>query len=250
MENIVCMKWGTKFGPEYVNRLSAMVRKNMHRPYQLTCFTENPAGIEDSVVIRPLPELNLDAKLPERGWRKLTMFQETLADLEGNALFLDLDIIIMGALDDFFDVPGDFRIIKDWNLKSYVGNSSVFRFQIGKHPDILKYWLEHGEEIRMVHRNEQAYLSCCMKKKGILQYWEPAWCKSFKRNCLRPFPFGYFQEPRHPGPDTRVLVFHGRPNPDEIVNGWHSPNFLRAARPAKWFREIWNLNLKSEENLK
>lgn len=240
MENILCMKWGTKFGPEYVNRLAAMVKRNMHRPFQLVCFTENPAGIDASVVIRPLPQLELDAKLPERGWRKLTMFQETLADLHGKALFLDLDIVILGPLDDFFDVPGDFRIIKDWNLNNYVGNSSVFRFEIGKHAEILKYWLEHQEDVRAAHRNEQAFLSWWMKEQGLLEYWDPTWCRSFKRNCMRTFPLGYFLEPHHPGPNTRVLVFHGRPNPDEIVNGWHSPNFLRAARPAKWFHDAWN----------
>lgn len=25
--NVICMKWGTKYGPEYVNRLYAMVRE-------------------------------------------------------------------------------------------------------------------------------------------------------------------------------------------------------------------------------
>ena len=26
--NVICVKWGTKFGPEYVNRLYKMVEKN------------------------------------------------------------------------------------------------------------------------------------------------------------------------------------------------------------------------------
>ena len=26
--NVVCMKWGTRYGPEWVNRLAAMVRRN------------------------------------------------------------------------------------------------------------------------------------------------------------------------------------------------------------------------------
>ena len=30
--NIVCMKWGKKFGPQYVNRLYKMVEKNLTLP--------------------------------------------------------------------------------------------------------------------------------------------------------------------------------------------------------------------------
>lgn len=238
---IICMKWGSKYSPDYVNRLAAMVRRNMHQPYRLTCFTEDARGIDPSVVIRPLPEMELDAKLPERGWRKLTVFQPTLADLIGPVLFLDLDVVIVGALDDFFEVPGEFRIIKDWNLRSYVGNSSVFRFEVGQHPDILQYYLEHGDLVRQNHRNEQAYLSWCMKEKGLLQYWDAAWCRSFKRHCMRAFPWGYLFEAKHPGPDARVVIFHGKPNPDWVVNGWHSSNFLRSVRKTRWIEENWRL---------
>ena len=242
MENVICMKWGTKFGPEYVNRLAAMVRRNMHRDYQLVCFTDDPNGIDPSVRTEPLPPLDLDPSLPERGWRKLTVYQKELADLKGNALFLDLDVVIMGPLDDFFDVPGKFRIINDWNLNNYIGNSSVFRFEIGQFTGILDYYLTHTLEVYAALRNEQAYLSWWLKEHGMLEYWDEKWCKSFKRHCLPTFPLGYFLPAKHPGPETRVLVFHGRPHPDEIVNGWHSPNFLRSVRPTPWFREVWNEN--------
>lgn len=239
MENIICMKWGTKFGPEYVNRLASMVRRHISRPYRMICFTENPNGIDSSVEIQPLPPMDLDPSLPERGWRKLTVFQKNLAGLEGPTLFLDLDIVILGPLDDFFDVPGKFRIINDWNLNNFIGNSSVFRFEAGQTPEVLQYYLEHTAEIYAAHRNEQAYLSWWMKEHGLLEYWDEAWCKSFKRHCLRTFPMGYFLQPRHPGPETRVLVFHGKPNPADIVGGWHSSNFLRAASAPDWFLEEW-----------
>ncbi|MDO4574198.1 MAG: glycosyltransferase [Planctomycetia bacterium] len=238
MENILCMKWGTRYSSEYVNTLASMVRRNMERPYRLVCFTERPEGIVPDVEIRPLPEMELDARLPERGWRKLTMFQEKLADIEGTALFLDLDVVILGSLDPFFDVPGRFRIVEDWNLRNRsIGNSSVFRFEVGQHPDILRYYVEHGDEVRAAHRNEQAYLSWCMKEKGILDYWDPAWCKSFKRHCMRTFPMGYFQQARHPGPETKVVIFHGKPNPDQVWNGWHASNFLRSVRKTDWITE-------------
>ena len=214
IENILCMKWGTKYGPEYVNRLAAMVQRNMRRPYRLYCFTEDGAGIDPSVEIRPLPEMVLDAKLPERGWRKLTVFQRELADLQGNALFLDLDVIILGELDAFFDVPGEFRIVKDWNLRgSYIGNSSVFRFEIGRYPDILQYYLEHGDAVRQNHRNEQAYLSWCMREKGILQYWDETWCRSFKTPLYADVSVRLFFRGETPRPGRENRHFPRQPKP-------------------------------------
>ena len=29
LRNVICMKWGTKYAPEYVNRLYAMVRRHL-----------------------------------------------------------------------------------------------------------------------------------------------------------------------------------------------------------------------------
>ena len=247
MENVICFKWGDRYDPSYVNILAASVRRNMTRPYRFVCFTEKPEGIDPSVEIRPLPEMTLDAKLPERGWRKLTVFQSRLADLKGRALYLDLDIVIMDSLDPFFEVPGEFRIIRDWNLAgSWIGNSSVFRFEIGKHPDILDHYLHHGEEVRRNHRNEQAYLSRAMKDKGLLDYWDPQWCLSFKKHCLRPFPTGCFLEPKKPGPATKIVVFHGQPNPHQVLNGWRNWKKLRVVRPAQWINDRWRVDSPSE----
>ena len=42
-------------------------------------------------------------------------------------------------------------------------------------------------------------------------------------------------------PDARVVIFHGKPNPDWVVNGWHSSNFLRSVRKTRWIEENWRL---------
>ncbi len=35
--NIICMKWGDKYGAEYVNKLYAMVKRNITIPFQFVC---------------------------------------------------------------------------------------------------------------------------------------------------------------------------------------------------------------------
>ena len=239
MDNVICMKWGTKFSPEYVNILARSVNRNLHRPYRFVCFTDNAEGLRPEIEVRPLPSMDLPSHLPERGWRKLTMFQEKLADLEGTALFLDLDVVITQPLDPFFEADGSFRIIKDWNLpNTRIGNSSVFRFPIGKYPEIYHYFIEHREEIRMRHRNEQAYLSWKIDQTGNLSYWPENWCLSFKKHFMRRFPLGYFCEPK-PRPDVKIIVFHGNPHPEAVRHGWHNATGLRAVRPTPWLADLW-----------
>ncbi|MGY9004116.1 MAG: hypothetical protein ACKVIF_13135, partial [Rhodospirillales bacterium] len=57
--NVICMKWGNKFPPIYVNRLYAMVSRNLNSPFRFVCFTEDGDGIREEVEIQPLPELDL-----------------------------------------------------------------------------------------------------------------------------------------------------------------------------------------------
>jgi hypothetical protein len=83
---------------EYVNRLYAMVNRNLSIPFRFVCFTENDSGIRNEVELQPLPELDLPVNLadaPERGWRKLTIFKRGFGGLKGKALFLDLDVVIV-----------------------------------------------------------------------------------------------------------------------------------------------------------
>ncbi|MDR1383740.1 MAG: hypothetical protein LBJ67_07845 [Planctomycetaceae bacterium] len=233
------MKWGTKYCADYVNILAGMVDRNMSRRYRFVCFTDDANGLRPDIEVRPLPEMNLPGHLPERGWRKLTVLSEKLADLEGRALFLDLDIVILDSLEPFFETSGKFRIIHDWDFKrKVIGNSSVFRFEIGQHADILEHFLTHGESVRAEHRNEQAYLSHAMYVKGILEYWDDAWCRSFKRHCLRSFPLGYFVEPQQPV-NAKIVIFHGNPNPDVAIRGYTGKCGLRVVRPTSWIAEHW-----------
>ncbi len=238
--NIICMKWGTKFGPEYVNRLFGMVEKNLTLDHRFVCFTDNGEGLNPGIEVRPILDIHVDPQIPQdRGWKKLTVFSEKLADLKGLALFLDLDVIIRDNIDCFFKEEGDFLICKDWDFPNdIIGNSSVFRFEVGKHQDVIDNFYALGVKIKDMYRNEQAYLSYEMKNKGILKYWDKDWCVSFKRHCLQPFPVCYFKEPIDPQ-EAKIIVFHGHPNPVEAYNGYNSKMGFRNIKPTKWLDKYW-----------
>jgi hypothetical protein len=257
--NVVCMWWrrenGTeKFSLEYVNRLYRMVQKNLGLPHRFVCFTEDTIGndgvrLDSGIEAFPLPPVKLRSGLPERGWKKLGLLSKKLGDLSGTALFLDLDVVIIDNIDDLFRQPGQFIIARDKAYDELVGNSSVFRFEIGQHADILANFEKNFEQIRLEVRHEQAYMSREMHKKGIFSFWNGAdcpmcksWVRSFKYCCLLRFPLNWFITPKLPV-GAKVVVFHGNPINEEAMNGYTAKFGLRHVRPTKWIRKYWiNVN--------
>lgn len=235
---VICMKWGTKYGPEYVNRLYAMVNRHLRGAYRFVCFTDNTIGVRPEVECFPLPELALQASRLDGGWRKLNSYQADLYGLQGQALFLDLDVVIVDDITPFFEYPGEFPIIKDWKRPWRVtGNSSVYRFTLGAHVDLLEHFIAHQSEIRAKHRNEQEYLSHYLHDQGKLVYWPKAWCASFKYQCLPRWPLTFWQEARIPE-GCRIVIFHGEVNPPDAIAGRRNKAFS-GMKPVPWVAEHW-----------
>ena len=235
---ILCMKWGTKYGPEYVNRLYAMVARHLRGPFRFVCLTDDAQGIRPEVECLPIPSLQLAQAKRDGGWKKLTTFEADLHGLKGTALFLDLDVVIVDDITPFFEVPGEFLIIHDWKRPWRVtGNSSVYRFELGAHADVLARFRAEHDEIRARFRNEQTYLSDALAKQGKLTYWDRGWCASYKYHCLAHWPANYWRDPRIPA-GARVLIFHGVMNPPDALAGRSNGNW-RYARPANWIAEHW-----------
>ena len=235
---VLCMKWGTKYGPEYVNRLYGMTRRHLGGAFRFVCLTDSTDGVRPEVECFPLPDLALTATRRDGGWRKLNSFRQDLFGLAGRALFLDLDVVVVGSQDAFFEQPGKFLIIKDWKRPWRVtGNSSVYRFDIGAHADMLDYFMAHQDEVRRQYRNEQEFLSHYLSARGDLAYWPGGWCCSFKYHCLPRWPMNYWAEPAVPE-GTRIVVFHGEVNPPDAIAGRRNRRF-RFMRPAPWVARDW-----------
>ena len=228
MQTIICMKWGTRYGPEFVNRLFNAIQRHTKRKTRLVCFTDDNEGINPNVQIEPIPEINLPANLIQTPWRKLTMWKAPLADLAGDVLFLDLDLVITGNLDDLFDYePRRFCVIQNWTqIGKKIGNTSCFRFPVGKHTHIFDDIQINREPILEKYRIEQVYIS---KEIDDMVFWPEIWCASFKHSLMPKWPLNFFKTPILPT-DTRIVAFTGKPDQDEAVNGiW----------PAPWYKKFY-----------
>ncbi len=245
--NIICLKWGTRYPALFVNRLYASVKRHLHRPFRFICFTEDATGLVDDVEVQPFPENPNSELMPK--WPnifiKLCVFKDGLANLKGQTLFLDLDVVIQQDIDCFFEYkPGKNCIIHNWvelrkrlfRKRPKIGNSSCFRFDAGNSNYIYECFLNEMSEAldHSMYTTEQAFMTHAMKEV----YWWPAqWVKSFKRTCVPLFPFNYLITPNKP--DTRILVFHGNPDPDQAVDGFYGKKKHHHVKPCKWILEDW-----------
>lgn len=248
--NVLCIKWGTKYGAQYVNRLYQGVNKYLHRPFRFLCLTDDATGIDDGVEIAPLPvtpfdEDAFDARRGGETWRKVGLFQPGLAGLAGDTLFLDLDIVITGEMDDFFEYePGQFCVIQDWLEKKRawmpgrdgrVGNTSVFRFDPQRHTRVYTNFESDAGKVLDNFRIEQQYVSDALSSD--LAFWPESWICSFKRHCRPTFPLNHFVQPTRPT-NMRILVFHGYPLPQQAIDGYDG-GLLKTTKPATWLEPLW-----------
>ena len=241
--NVLCIKWGKKYGPEYVNKLHSMVRRHLHRPFRFVCLTDDAAGIDPAVETLPIPMIGFD-EFDQRkpwtfghGWLKLTSFASPLYDLQGRTLFLDLDIVIVDSLDPFFEQEGEFIVIKEWDKKDGTGNTSCYLYTIGAHADALAHLKNDYPASIAPVRNEQEFITLYLARQGKLRYWPEAWCRSFKRHCLQPGLMGWFKPPTIPR-GARLIAFHGKPNPPDAIAGV-SGKWYRRVLPTQWVADHW-----------
>ena len=109
---VICMKWGTLYGPDYVNVLYSACREYITGDFRFVCLTDDVTGIREEVETFPIPDMGLSEYDWKSGaWAKLSVFSADLYGLSGRALFVDLDTVLCGPMDPLFEVPGDIVVI-------------------------------------------------------------------------------------------------------------------------------------------
>lgn len=242
VQTIVCMKWGNRYSAGYVNCLWSMIRRNTARPTRLVCYTDDPTGIDRGVTTLPIPPLDLPARVAQLPWRKLALWSQDLPGVSGDVLYLDLDVVATGSLDEFFDYEpaSTFCVIENWTqMGSGIGNTSCFRFRVGAHPYIYERMCRDPDAVLAGYRIEQVYISRTIAEQT---FWPSSWCASFKHTLMPPWPLNFFRSAPLPD-DTRVVCFTGRPDPDEARDGrwpapWHK-KIYKHVRPTPWIAEHW-----------
>lgn len=118
--------WGTKYGPHYLAKLSAALRRNVEQPFEFVVFSPQPQDAH--LIDKPGCFARLRMFDPE--WQKAI-------GLEGRLVCLDLDLVITGPLDELFDRPEPFVILQGANASNPCPfNGSVMMLRAGAHPEV------------------------------------------------------------------------------------------------------------------
>lgn len=261
--NVICIKWGNVYPNSDVNKLYNSIKRNTKYNLDFYCFTDEPEGLDRQIIVKPLPEMNIELSKKQMGYLKEAgLCDDNLGGLNGQRVFFfDLDSLIVGNLDELFEYPNDegFYIINDWahrhgKMKNKVGQASCYSFVVGTLGYVKEYCEAHFSEIwQKYYTASQEYLSAkVIEKYTKLNFWPDDWFKSFRFHCM-PFPlFRHFIVPKLPKiKSLKMIAFHGVTGIEEAIAGvWcfdkNDKKYPRGYRkiykfvlPTKWIEKYW-----------
>jgi len=230
MLNVICLKHGTKYGPEYVNNLYNMVERHLTVPHRFICFTDNDQNINPAVEIRRLPDNKFSG-----WWWKPYIFKEGHFENGDTNLFFDLDMVIIGNIDGLISYsPNDFIGLRDvgrvFRRHPEKLGSAVLRWPANQYSNIWSA-LEKDPGLSKRFPGDQDWI--WHLHKNTIKFFPDEWIISYKweaRNRTELVRIGSrwnFKTVRDPDidPKTCVLAFHGSPDPHEvkdpvIIDNW------------------------------
>lgn len=209
MITIICvLKSGGIYDASWVEKLKKGVERNLKVPHRFVCISD---------VDVPCERIELKHDWPG-WWAKIALFEPGVID--GPTLYLDLDTVITGNINEFTYFPYDFAMLENFNDKEIVG-SGVMWFK-NKAPDgVYERFIEDPQRIidhyqnvkHGSYRGDQAWIWDSLDRH-VDKLSSPA-LRSYKKHCRNGLPEG-----------TSIVCFHGRPRPTEINPEWMQKNWL------------------------
>ena len=175
--NFITLKWGTKYGPEYVNRLYANLLNAYNGEFEFYCFTDDAKDLHPSIHIRDIKDLR-----PHQSncftIEKIFLFDPTISKLSGPCVLLDLDILVINDLNIYLS-NYDFtegRFIKNyWNGIEYGEifgkfgrnwiNSSFVTWKQDQLLFIKDFYEENKKVIEFKYGDLDLFLFQCLRDK-------------------------------------------------------------------------------------
>ncbi len=165
-------------GQEYVDKLRAMVARNLTQPYRFEVITESD---------KP------------GWWAKIDCFRP--GRFSGRCIFLDLDTVICGPLDELASIKGTVHLT-DWGWAKNMYGNAIMVWDAGEHEEV---WKLYTPDVPRRFRGDADWMF-------ELGGW-PALPKGLN--------VSYRYHAKVAPPAGAVTVsFHGKPKCHEVLTGW------------------------------
>lgn len=226
---VLCVRYGNRYGKEYVERLRNMVARHSTIDYEFACLTDDQHGIAG---VRTIYQPAADYR--KLWWHKVHMFDPSL-DISGRVLYFDLDVVISSNIDKLVkNYTKEFVGIKDFNRKFHSGykylNSSVMTWIHGQESYIYTEFCKSKSTAMRLHGDQDWIWKIARDR---ISFFPDPWIQSYKweirsreqlvsRDGRRGFKTQWDGKPM---PECAVAVFHGEPKPQDlpdryVVDNW------------------------------
>lgn len=211
MVHCICIKFGTKFDSEYVNKLFKGVSRNTSKSFLFTCFTDNELGIDKKINCKPLP-INVG------DWHnKIGLYNQELYNINDQIFYFDLDTVIVGDLDEIFEYTGKFMLLRDFYRINGYGSGLMSWRPPAVHHMFKNY--THGHKAR---HGDQGW---CEEQYPNADLWQEQYPEKVISYKVHIRGKGIITNPKftkYGGSlnTASIVCFHGRPLPHEIKESW------------------------------
>ena len=236
--NVVCLYWRQKYKIEYVNILYNMVHRHLTIPHKFIIYTDHVKMKKlvkgDNIEVRKLPFHDYTG-----WWNKLTLFSPE-ANLTGNNLYFDLDVVITENIDCFITHKPQKQVllIRDFNTSTKGFNSSIMRFRNEvMTPKVWEPFLEERTRFKKLQGDQNVISECIKQTPDLYDIFPDEWtfsAKWFDREDARfsrsKWTFEYKK-------GCKIAVFHGKPDPNQLANP--HPHESYDLKTIEWVKNHW-----------
>jgi hypothetical protein len=210
---VVCVCYGTKYPNSYVHRLRNAVAKHLPIDHEFVCLSDREI---EGIKTIPLPQLD---KRAEGWWQKINLFHPGLFPDGARMLYLDLDVVITGDLS---------ILAMQWKAEPL---AMIYNFGPNRghcaHNSSVMLWTSNDERVHPIWLEYQRNAPTIMKALHGDQCWIWRVLRDNVANFPRDYIASYKYDVRGKAVDlqTRVVVFHGNPKPDQCREPWVRDNW-------------------------
>lgn len=223
-----CLIHGSEYDWKYVDILYNMLSRHLSPTVKLHVYTETSRPVPPPYIKHCLKDWGISG--PKKSWwYKMQLFNSD--NYQGPLLYFDLDVVITNNIDWIWQNQTN----KLWTIKDFKRlykplftgiNSSVMWWDTAKYHWIWKQFeAQPLSNILKKYHGDQDFLTEVLTVQD-LRFFDENSMKSWRWQCLDG---GYDFKTRRwynpntgtkVGNDTSVLIFHGRPKPDQVADSF------------------------------